>query len=236
MSTAGELFEEVSPPTTIFSSKDVNWIDSGMMVPYSALVDLMECDPHRMRSLVEDMVVTLKHETSRNEVLEDIIQKKLGSEYTVSHKPTVPRQGQSYSPFSRSRHDLCIQHNTNHFKSGVVRSAVVGSSVVVETGTNEEVDGDVITSIVEFKAKIFSRDQVLAQMMCTLTDTCVDVLKKGRQINQATVYGLSVNYSQIKAIAYKMTMDFCDNSLSLIRLRDELSLSESLNYLISAIS
>lgn len=236
MSTAGELFEDVSTPATVFSSEDIDWINTGMIVPFSTLVSLIRQNPDRMISLAREMAVTIKQENSKNEILEEIIKRKLGDEYTVTHKPVTTRQGQSFSLYSRSRHDLCIQHKEKHFRSGTLIAAVVGSSMSVETENSEKVDGDVVTSVVEFKTSIFSRDQILAEMVCTITDSCVDLLKKGKQINRAIIYGLSVNYTAVKSIIYKMSMDFSSNSLSLIKLTNELPLSESLNFLTSAIS
>ena len=238
VSTAGELFECATTPASVFTSKDLEWIDSGMIVPFSTVVDLItNCEPDRMLSLARDMAIQIKHENSKNDILEELIKKKLGNDFTVTHKATVARQGQSFSPYSRSRHDLCIQHKLNNFKSGIVRAAIVGSSVAIDSEiTSEEDDGDVVTSVIEFKANIFSRDQTLAQMICTLTDTSIDILKKGKQINKATIYGLSVKYSAIKAVVYKLTMDFSNNTFSLVRLTNELSLCESLNFLVSILS
>jgi len=218
MPTAGELFENVSTPTTVFSSEDVDWINSGMMVPFSTLMSLIGENPDKMILLAREMAVTIKQENSKNEILEEIIKRKLGAEYTITHKAITAHQGQSFSPYSCSRHDLCIQHKEKHFKSGTLTAAVVGSSMSVETKNSEEVDGDVVTSILEFKTSVFSRDQILAKMACTITDSCIDLLKKEKQINRAIIYGLSVNYAVVKSIVYKMTMDFTSNSLSQVNM------------------
>ena len=232
VSTPSEIFEDVSTVATVFANKDVDWINSGMLVPFSTLADLIEHNPDRILSLAREIAVTIKQENSKNEVLKEIIKQRLGDQYTVTHKPVTKRQGQSFSPYSRSRHDLCIQHKENHFRCGTLKAAVVGGSMTIETEESEEIDGDVV----EFKSSTFSRDQILAEMVCTLTDSSIDLLKKGKQINRATIYGLSVNYATVKSIVYKMSMDFSSNSLSLVKLTNELPLSESLNFLTSAIS
>ena len=46
------------------------------------------------------------------------------------------------------------------------------------------------------------RDQTIAQMMCTLTDGGVEVLRDGKQLSKAIVFGLSVDYTSMKAILY----------------------------------
>ena len=92
----------------------------------------------------------------------------------------------------------------------------------METEETQEVDGDVITSVIEFKITTYARDQLLAEMICTLTDSCVELLKKGKQINTAMIYGLAINYANAKAVAYRIHMDFLNGSMKIPTCPDEL--------------
>ena len=70
-------------------------------------------------------------------------------------------------------------------------------------------------------------------MLCTVTDCSVDLLKKGKQINRAVIYGAALNYSNKKCKLPKMTLDFINNSMSIIMFGNELTISEVLNLLVS---
>ena len=103
----------------------------------------------------------------------------------------MERKGRSFSPYSKSRHDLCIQHKVNNFKcsgsetsssgtsSGTVVAGVFSSSVLSVTESRRN-DGDLITSVIEVKSNEYSRDQLLAEMLCTITDCSVDLLQRGK--------------------------------------------------------
>lgn len=235
VSTVQELLnlESTAVPISLFASTDFNWLNTGIFVPLPALTD-STTSGHTGRG----MTVTLKKEVSRNEVVQEFIKQKLGDNFIVFDKPATRRKGRSFSPYSRSKHDLCIMHKQNHFKteSGTFTAAVVGASTTMETEESQEDDGDIFTSLIEFKTTTFSRDQILAEMICTLTDCSVDVLSRGKQINRAMIYGLSVNYSTGTSVMYNMCMDFIRNSLNIVTLPTELAMSDSLNFLISALS
>ena len=58
----------------------------------------------------------------------------------------------------------------------------------------------VVTSVIELKTGLFAVDQTMAQMMCTLTEGCIEVLREGKLVDKALIYGLSVNYSSMNAM------------------------------------
>ena len=68
------------------------------------------------------LAVRLKKEISRNEVIEDVLKQRLGEEFTVTHKPVTKRMGKSFSPYSKSKHDICIMHKRKHFWNNHSRS------------------------------------------------------------------------------------------------------------------
>lgn len=175
----------------------------------------------------------LKRETSKNDIVEQIIERKFGDNFTVTHKTMTQRKGLHFSPYSRSRADLCIQHKERFFKDKTIRAGLV---TYPDSLINAEmVERDVTTSIMEFKMGMFTTDQTLAEMLCTLTDCCVDTLKQGNQINKAVVYGLSVNYSTTTAFLYKLTQNFAENSFDVLRMKEEMTLADSINYMIDAL-
>ena len=230
VSTVKDLLnmESTVVPNSFFESTDFDWLNTGIFVPLPALTD----------AIPRGMTITLKKEGTKNEIVHEFIKQKLGDNFIVSDQPAMKRRGRSFSPYSKSRHDVYIMHKQNYFKSelGTFTAAVVSASTTVETEETQESDGDVFTSLFEFKTTTFSRDQILAEMICTLTDCSVDVLSKGKQINRATIYGLSVNYSSCKSVMYNMCMDFVKNSLDIVTVSTELTMSESLNFLITALS
>ena len=171
------------------------------------------------------------------QVVVQLIQQRLKGNYIVMSNPATKRKGTSFSPYSRSRHDLCIMHKENRFKHcGTLTTGLVSAFTTLETEESQETDGEVVTSVIEFKTSTFSHDQLLAEMICTLTDSSVEELKRGKQINKAIIYGASINYEACRSMLYKMSMDFLNNSSTVLALSDELSLSDGLNLLISAIS
>lgn len=162
----------------------------------------------------------------------------------MTHKPTTERRGQSFSPYSKSRHDLCILHKVNHFKcsgsgtssSGTLLAGIFSSSSVLSLTESQQTDGDLVASVIEFKTSQYSRDQLLAEMLCAITDCSVDLLKKGKQINEATIYGVALNYATVKCKLSRMTINFERNDMTIQMLDEEIPVCETLNLLTSAIS
>lgn len=154
--------------------------------------------------------------TIKNSIMKQIIRKKLGDSFTVTNKIINRRQG-NFSPYSRSHHDLCIYHNTHYFKDGIITVGLVSPSAFMSE--ESEVEGEVTTSVTEFKTGGFVRDQALAEMMCTLTDCNIEVLKDGKQIKKALAYGLSVDYSTAEAVVYKMVMNFANPAFNIYVLK-----------------
>ena len=73
-------------------------------------------------------------------------------------------------------------------------------------------------------------------MMCTVSDCSVEASKKGKQINKAMIYELSINYKSGTSIMYNMCMDFIKNSFNIVKMPTELPLRDSLNFLMSVLS
>ena len=136
----------------------------------------------------------------------------MGDSFIVTQRPVTERQGYQFSPYSQSRHDVCIQP-INSFKCDVVKAVVLSSPVSEEESEKEEysIKGEVTTSIVECKSDRIARDQTLAQLFCTLTESCVDTLKGGKLITRGIGYGVCVKYSTTEATVYIMIFDFESN-------------------------
>ena len=127
-------------------------------------------------------------------------------------------------------------HKRCHFKvnTGTMTAGMIGSSMSmsVEADEPQDIDGDVITGVIEFKSSTYARDQLLVEMICTLTDCCVELLKNGKQINTGIIYGLAINYVDVKAVVYRLHMDFLNGSMKITTCTDELPVSDSLNFLV----
>lgn len=229
----------------VFTASDFNCVTrSGSLIPLDFIQQLLtiEHDPRRICDLAREKAVSLTCEPSKNNVVEQIIQKRIEKDFIVSRKPLTQRRKMSYNPYSRSRHDLCIQHKEKCFQpaTGLLRAGVVGPSEDTPDGIvaieEENVrDGSVTTSVMEFKMEGIKTDQTFAEMLCSLTDCSIDVLKNGKQISKAVIFGLSIDYSEAQVTIHKMTLNFVDNSFHLIRLKDKMSLSDSLNFVIAAL-
>ena len=228
----------------VFTAIDFNCVTSpGSLVPVDFIQQILtiEDDRRRICDLVREKAVSLTCEPAKNDVVEQIIQKKIGKDFTVCKKPLTPRKKTSYNPYSRSRYDLCVQHKEKCFQAatGVLRAGVVGASedpdgiFAMEENT---CDGSVITSVMKFKMEGIKTDQTFAEMLCSLTDCGIDVLKNGKQISKAIIFGLSVDYRKAEVTVHKMTLNFTDNSFHLLRLKDKMTLSDSLNFVIAALS
>lgn len=241
VSTVAEIFENVSThtPKNIFEATDFDFVISGKLVPLGALLKITatEVDPHKMCEIAKGIAESVDEEPSRNGIMRQIIQRKLGDDFIVAKTPMTKRQGNHFSPYSRSHHDLCIQHKKNYFKSETIQAAVISPSLIVTEDHDDGLDeGQVITSIMEFKTGFFSRDQTLAEMMCILTDCSVQVLKEGKQISKAVVYGRSVDYDTVKAAIYKTVVNFTDSSFQVSTVVDKLALDYSLNLISNALA
>ena len=242
VSSISELCESDSTIRNVFEKTDFICVTlSGKLVPLEAIMQATttEVDPNKIYEAAKQMAVSVFDESSRNSIIRQIIERKIGSDFLVTKKPVTKRGGNIFSPYSRSQHDvcMCIQHKIKCFKEGIVRAAVIGSSVmgVTDVENTEVKEGEVITTIMELKTGFFARDQTIAQMMCTLTDCGVDVLKDGKQISKAIVYGLSVDYTSMEAYIYKMVMNFNDPSFKVFMFQDKVPLEHGLNILINCI-
>lgn len=234
VSVVQEIFKGVATVTNVFDNTDFTCVTSGMVVPLDAFLKVAgkENDPTKIIKIAQEMAVSVDGEPSKNSIMKQIIERKLGDAFTITNKILAKRQG-DFSPYSRSRHGLCIQHKTHHFKEGAITASIVTSS---EACLEEVVEGDVITSVMEFKTGYFVRDQTLAEMMCTLTDCSIEVLRDGKQIKKAVAYGLSVDYNMAKVVVYKMVMNFADPSFKIYVLENEMTLHDALNVLISVLA
>ena len=76
-----------------------------------------------MKELAHSMAIALDMEIGRNDITQQILTVKLGTEFLVSRKAMTKRKGQNFSPYSKSRHDLCIQHVANAFKGDTCSSS-----------------------------------------------------------------------------------------------------------------
>ena len=177
-----ELQDLSNPIAGIFSPRDFSCVTTGQLVSLDDLQHILhrETEPTKITEMVEEVAVRLKDEPSRNEIIEQIIHRKLGDNFTVSSKPMVERKGMNFNPYAKSRQDLCIVHKTNFFKSGLLTIGMVtnsGSVVVSEPSMH----GDVLCSVMEFKCGSHAVDQLLAEMLCTVIDCCVKLLKEGKE-------------------------------------------------------
>ena len=59
--------------------------------------------------------------------------------------------------------------------AGTLQAGVLSSSTTSSVTESQQVDGDLVTSVIEFKTSKYSRDQLLAEMLCTVTDCSVDL-------------------------------------------------------------
>ena len=105
--------------SSIFDTKDFEWLSSGLIaVPFSSLMCVVN-DPGAVESMTRQMMVTLKGESSKNEIIEQVIKLRLGDEFTVTHKPVVERKGRSLVPTANP--DMICVYSTKL----IISSAVV---------------------------------------------------------------------------------------------------------------
>ena len=233
-------------PAEVFTASDFNCVTgAGSLIPLDFIQQLLtiEHDPRRICHLAKEKAVSLTCEPSKNDIIEQIIQKRIEKDFIVTRKPLTQRKKMSYNPYSRSRYDLTIQHKEKNFQAatGLLTVGVVGPSEATPDSIfameEENVcDGSVITSVMEFKMDGIKIDQTYAEMLCSLTDCSIDVLKNGKQISKAMIFGLSIDYSKAEVTVHKMTLNFIDNSFQMIRLKDKMTLSDSLNFVIAVLS
>ena len=100
----------------------------------------------------------------------------------------------------------------------------------------QEDNGNIVTSVLEFKLDGIKLDQSIAEMLCTVTNCSVDVLRSSKQISKAIIFGLSVDYNTAKTTVHKMILNFIENRFQLFRLKDEMTISGGLNFVIAALS
>ena len=169
-----------------FKPVDFDCVTDGKVVPLAFVEELiMNKDIKDLELLREEARVksfALDKEVGQNDVMKQIIESKLGPEYTVTGKAMTTRKGQSFNPYSRSKQDLCIQHNVKCFKKDEVVTGMISSNSFTLMEASVVDEGDLLTGVVEFKKSQFSKDQTLAEMLCTVTDCCVDQLKNAKQI------------------------------------------------------
>lgn len=229
-----ELFEDCTISKVYFEEKDFTCVaSSGWLVPLEAVIDAAatEVDPTKFCEVVKQMAVSVSEEVSKNEIVRQIVSRKISDDFLVTKKPITNRGSDHFSPYCRSHRDMCIQHKIKHFRDGIAQTAVITGASVSSVKTAEE--GQVVTSVTELKVGSFAVDQTIAQMMCTLTESCVEVLRDGKQISKGVVYGLSVNYTSMKAIVYNMVMNFADSTFKVVCLQDSVPLERGLNLVIS---
>ena len=110
--------------------------------------------------------------------------------------------------------------------------AAAGCPVPVLT-LQEDDEGHSYTAVMEFKPGGFAVDQTLADMLCSGADGSVEILKEGKQISMAIIYGFSVNYSTNKTKIYKMTLDLEKNLYEVRAMKNEVELLEAINYMVT---
>lgn len=234
-----------APINPIFRPLDFDCVTTGRVVPLSLLDELIlneDLQRSEIKELAHSMALALDREIGRNDITEQILAAKLGAEFSISRKPMTKRKAQNFSQYSKSRQDLCIQHIDNAFKNDEVvaghitssDSTFVESSLDISTSPMLE-EGDVITGVIEFKKATFAVDQTLAEMLCTLTDCALEQLKQGRQLKKAIVYGLAINYTSRKTEVFKMVLDFMSKSCDVQKLKDEVTMCEGINFMVSAL-
>ena len=81
-----------------------------------------------------------------------------------------------------------MQHKEKCFRSGTVTLAAVSSPQPVFT-VHEDDEGHSYTAVMEFKTESFAKDQTLANMLCSGADGSVEILRHGKQISMAIIYG-----------------------------------------------
>lgn len=95
---------------------------------------------------------------------------------------------------------------TKNFEAGLLTASIVGplDDQVGAVAMEDVWDGDILTSAIEFKKKGVKLEQTLAKMLCMLTNWSIDVLRNGKQINKATINGLSIDYGAARATLHKI--------------------------------
>ena len=132
-----------TPINQMFEPIDFDCVTDGKIVPLAFVEELiMNKDTMDLNSLKEaarGKSFALDREVGQNDVMKQIIESKLGPEYTVTRKTMTSRKGQSFNPFSISKQDLCILHNVN-FKRDEVVTGMIGlsSSTLVEASVVDE--------------------------------------------------------------------------------------------------
>ena len=176
----------------------------------------------------------LRFEVGKNDVMEQILAQKLNRDFSVTRKTLTKCKGSSSSPFSTSRPDICVQHKEKFYNRGVVASAFVGSAIL--TNESEQIEGDTYSAVIEFKTGSFAIDQTVANMICVAADGSMEVLKNGKQISLAIVYGVAVNYSSATCKLLKLCLDFNNNCYEVLELKNEVTLVEGINFIVTVLA
>lgn len=225
----------------MFQAMDFDCVTDGKLVPLSFVNKLLtneEMDRSEMRELLLRNAVALNREIGRNDIMEQLLALKLGDEFTVTRTPMTKRNGQNFSPYSRSKQDLCVQYKPNAFINDSVLAGlgiVTSSPTVVEGDLMISDEGEVITGVMEFKRNMVEDSQTLAEMLCCLTDCCLEQIKNGKQIKKAVAYGMAVNYLLKNVELFKLTLDFLTNSSKIQKLKNEMPMSDGINFFIAAL-
>ena len=99
------------------------------------------------------------------------------------------RKGQTFNSYSRSKQDLCIQHNAKFFKKDEVVTGMISSNSFTLMEASVVIEGDLLTGVVEFKKSQFSRDQTLANALHSDRLLCVDQLKMQNKLRRQLCMG-----------------------------------------------
>ena len=239
--TTVNSFDELDGIDTIesvFTQRYLEFVTGGALLPVRSIQEIMNSgvDREQMLAAVSSLPQAIqRNEQGKNDLMEQVLCNKLSDDFIVTRKPLTTRKGMSVSPYSRSRPDITVQHKEKCFRSGRVMLASVASPVSVVTAVQEDDEGQSYTAVMEFKLGSFAKNQTLANMMCSGADGSVEILREGKQINVAIIYGFSVNYESNKSKVYKMILEFEKNSYNIKVLRDEVTLLQAINFMVTTL-
>ena len=89
-----------TPITLVFRTVDFDCVTDGKVVPLSLLDEALNEDMPRteLRELIHSMAIPLDREVGRNDVIQQILEIKLGPQYVVSRKQMTKRRGHKFNP------------------------------------------------------------------------------------------------------------------------------------------
>lgn len=146
--------ESFATMLTVLTQKDLDCVSGGEVVSLRSIQDIITSgvDASVMLRAVNDLVAAVqRNEAGKNDLLEQLLEKKFGNDFLVTRKPLNDRKGLSASPYAKSLPDIAVQHKEKCYKSGVLMVATVGSSWCV-TG-DEAMEGDSYAAAFEFKVR-----------------------------------------------------------------------------------